>query len=160
MARRYGRSERSERGERVIDHVPQGKWETVTFVAGLRHDGIVAPFVFNGAMTGAMFCAYLEQCLVPTLKRDDVVIIDNLSAHCVAGARELIEAAGATLRYLPQYSPDLDPIEPVFAKVKALLRKAAARSLRALERRISAIMPSFTAQECANYLRHAGYAAT
>ncbi len=97
---------------------------------------------------------------VPTLKRDDVVIIDNLSAHCVAGVRELIEAAGATLRYLPQYSPDLDPIEPVFAKVKALLRKAAARSLRALEHRIGAIMPTFSAQECANYLRHAGYAAT
>jgi len=157
MARLYGRS---ERGERVIDHVPQGKWETVTFVAGLRHDGIVAPFVFNGPMTGATFRAYLEQCLVPTLKRDDVVIIDNLRAHCVAGVRELIEAAGATLRYLPQYSPDLDPIELAFAKVKALLRKAAARSLRALEHRIGAIMPTFSPQECANYLRHAGYGAT
>jgi transposase len=157
MARLYGRS---ERGERVIDHVPQGKWETVTFVAGLRHDGVVAPFVFNGPMTGAMFHAYLEQCLVPTLKRDDVVIIDNLKAHCGAGVRELIEAAGATLRYLPQYSPDLDPIELVFAKVKALLRKAAARSLRALEHRIGTIMPTFNPQECANYLRHAGYGAT
>lgn len=94
MARLYGRS---ERGERVIDHVPQGKWETVTFVAGLRHDGVVVPFVFNGPMTGAMFRAYLEQCLAPTLKRGDVVIIDNLTAHCVAGVREIIEAAGGRI---------------------------------------------------------------
>ena len=129
MARLRGRC---ARGLRLIGHVPQGHWQTITFVAGLRHDAMVAPLVINGPMTGASFLAYLEQCLVPTLKRDDIVIIDNLTAHRVAGVREVIEAAGATLRYLPQYSPDFDPIEMAFAKLKALLRKAAARSVRAL----------------------------
>jgi len=157
MARLRGRS---ARGERVIDHVPQGKWQTLTFVAGLRHDGMVAPLVIDGPMTGAHFLAYLEQCLLPTLKLGDVVVIDHLKAHCVAGVRELIKAAGATLRYLPQYSPDLDPIELAFAKFKALLRKAAARCVRALWHRIGAILPTFTPQECANYFRHAGYGAT
>ena len=100
--------------QKLIGHVPQAHWQTVTFVAGLRHDGMVAPFVINGPMTGASFIAYLEQCLAPTLKRGDIVIIDNLKAHQVAGVREAIETAGATLRYLPRYSPDLDPIEPAF----------------------------------------------
>ena len=121
---------------------------------------MVAPFVINGAMNGASFLAYLEQCLVPTLKPDDVVIIDNLTAHHVCGVREVIEAAGATLRYLPQYSPDFDPIEMAFAKLKALLRKAAARSVRALSRRIGSLIRTFSPQECANYLRHACYVAT
>ena len=157
MARLRGRC---ARGLRLIGHVPQGKWQTITFVAGLRHDAMVAPFVIDGAMNGASFLAYLEQCLVPTLKPDDVVIIDNLKAHHVAGVREAIEAAGATLRYLPQYSPDLDPIEMAFAKLKALLRKAAARSVRALSHRIGSLIQTFSPQECANYLRHSGYAAT
>jgi transposase len=157
MARLRGRC---ERGERLIAHVPQSRWHTITFVAGLRHDGIVAPFVLNGAMNGASFLAYLRQCLVPTLERDDVVIIDNLTAHHVAGVREAIEAAGATLRYLPQYSPDLDPIEMALAKFKALLRKAAERSVRGLWHRLGSLIQSFSPQECANYLRHAGYAAT
>ena len=100
------------------------------------------------------------QCLVPTLKRHDIVIIDNLTAHHVAGVRETVEAAGATLRYLPQYSPDLDPIEMALAKFKALLRKAAVRSVRGLWRRLGSLIQTFTPQECANYLRHAGYAAT
>jgi transposase len=157
MARLRGRC---ERGLRLIGHVPQGNWQTVTFVAGLRHDGMVAPFVINGAMNGACFLAYLEQCLAPALKPDDVVVIDNLKAHHVAGVREAIQAAGATLRYLPKYSPDLDPIELAFAKLKALLRKAAARSVRGLCHRIGSFLPAFSPHECANYLRHAGYAAT
>lgn len=156
MARLRGRC---ERGERLIAHVPQGRWETITFVAGLRRDGIVAPFVVNGAMNGASFLAYLQQCLVPTLKRDDVVIIDNLTAHHVVGVRDAIEAAGATLRYLPQYSPDLDPIEMALAKLKALLRKAAVRSVRGLWHQLGSLIQTFSPQECANYLRHAGYAA-
>ena len=156
MARQRGRC---ARGLRLIGHVPQGHWQTVTFVAGLRHDGMVAPFVINGAMTGASFVTYLEQCLAPTLKRDDIVIIDNLKAHRVAGVREAIEAAGATLRYLPLYSPDLDPIEMPFAKLKALLRKAAERSIRGLRHRIGALIPAFSPLECANYFRHAGYGA-
>jgi transposase len=104
MVRLYGRG---PRGERVIDDVPQGTWKTITFVAALRHKKMVAPMVFDGPMTGQMFVAYVEQCLVPTLKRNDIVVIDNLRAHKVAGVREVIEAAGATLRYLPQYSPTL-----------------------------------------------------
>ena len=157
MARLRGRC---ERGERLIAQVPQGRWETITFVAGLRHDGIVAPFVISGPMNGASFLAYLRQCLVPTLERDDVVIIDNLTAHHVAGVREAIAAAGATLRYLPQYSPDLDPLEMALAKLKALLRKAAVRSVRGLWHRLGSLIQTFSPQECANYLRHAGYAAT
>jgi transposase len=157
MARLHGRC---ERGVRLIGHVPQGHWQTITFVAGLRHDAMVAPFVINGPMNGAIFLAYLEQCLVPALKRDDIVILDNLKAHCVAGVREAIEAAGATLRYLPQYSPHLDPIELAFAKLKALLRKAAARSVHSLSNRIGSVIQAFSPNECANYLRHAGYAAT
>ena len=157
MARRHGRC---ERGERLIAQVPQSHWQTITFVAGLRHDGMVAPFVVNGAMNGASFLAYLEQCLVPTLKADDVVIIDNLTAHHVAGVREVIETTGATLRYLPQYSPDLDPIEMAFAKLKALLRKAAARSVSGLWHRLGSLIQTFSPQECANFLSHAGYAAT
>ncbi len=107
IARLHGRC---ERGVRLIGHVPQSHWETITFVAGLRHDGILAPFVINGPMTGTSFLAYLEQCLAPTLKRGDIVIIDNLKVHHVAGVREAIEAAGATLRYLPRYSPDASAV--------------------------------------------------
>jgi transposase len=129
-------------------------------VAGLRHDAMVAPMVLEGPITGEMFLAYVEQCLVPTLKRGDIVVMDRLKAHFAAGVREAIEAAGATLPSVPQYSPDLDPIELAFAKFKALLRKAAERSVRSLWRRIASLIPKFTPQECANYFRHAGYAAT
>jgi transposase len=127
MARPYGRC---ARGVRLIGHVPQSHWQTITFVAGLRHDAMVAPMVVEGPITAEMFLAYVEQCLVPTLKHGDIVVIDRLKAHFAAGVREAIEAAGATLLYLPQYSPDLDPIELAFAKFKALLRKAAERSVR------------------------------
>jgi transposase len=150
---------RCERGLRLLARVPQSHWHTVTFVAGLRHDRMVAPFVIDGPMTGASFLAYLKQCLVPTLKHGDIVVIDNLKAHQVAGVSEAIEAAGATLRYLPRYSPDLDPIEMPFSKLKSLLRKAAERSIRGLWHRIGSIIPAFSPQECANYFRHAGYAA-
>ena len=115
---------RCPRGERLIGYAPHGHWKTLTFVAGLRHRAMVAPFVLEGAMNGPMFLAYVKQGLVPTLKRGDIVIMDNLPVHKVAGVEQAIEAAGATLLYLPPYSPDLNPIEPAFGKVKAHLRKA------------------------------------
>jgi transposase len=157
MARPRGRC---ARGVRLIGHVPQSHWQTITFVAGLRLDAMVAPLVVEGPITGEMFLAYVEQCLVPTLKHGDIIVMDRLKAHFAAGVREAIEAADATLLYLPQYSPDLDPIELAFAKFKALLRKAAERSVRSLWRRIASLISKFTPQECANYFRHAGYAAT
>jgi transposase len=115
---------RCPRGERLIGYAPHGHWKTITFVAGLRHRAMVAPFVLEGAMNGPLFLAYVQQCLAPTLKRGDIVVMDNLPVHKVAGVEEAIEAAGARLRYLPPYSPDLNPIEPAFSKVKAHLRKA------------------------------------
>ena len=118
---------------------------------------MVAPFVLDGAMNGQTFIEYVKQCLVPTLKRRDTVIMDNLPAHRVPGVREAIEAVGATLRYLPQYSPDLNPIELSFSKIKAHLRKAAERTISRLCRRIGTIAGSLSAQECANYFAHAGY---
>jgi transposase len=148
---------RCPQGTRLIGHAPHGHWKTITFVAGLRNNGMVAPFVVDGPMDGSTFVSYVEQCLAPTLDRRDTVVMDNLSAHKVQGVREAIEAVGATLRYLPQYSPDFNPIEQSFSKLKALLRKAAERTVEGLCRRIGLIVPSFTAQECANYFEHAGY---
>jgi transposase len=149
---------RAPRGVRLIGSVPLGAWETITFVAALRHNKMTAPMVVDGPMTGEMFLAYVEQCLVPTLKRNDIVVMDNLRAHKVPGIREAIEKARATVRYLPKYSPDLNPIELPYSKFKALLRKAAARTVPALYRTIRSFMPQLGAQECANYFRHAGYA--
>jgi transposase len=149
---------RGPRGARLIGRVPQGHWKTITFVAGLRHDKMVAPMVIEGTMTGEMFLAYIEQCLVPNLKRDDIVVMDNLPAHKVAGVREAIEKARATVRYLPQYSPDLNPIEMPFSTFKAFLRKVAARTVPHLYRTIRSFIPQLGARECANYFRHAGYA--
>ena len=120
---------RCPRGERLIGRVPQGHWKTMTFVAALRRNGMRAPCTVDGAMNGTKFLAYVKQCLAPTLKRKDIVVIDNLPAHKAAGIREAIEARGATLRYLPQYSPDLNPIEMPFSKLKASLRKAAERTI-------------------------------
>jgi len=148
------------RGERLVGYAPHGHWKTLTFVAGLRRRRMVAPFVLDGAMNGTTFVAYLKQFLVPTLKRGDLVMMDSLPAHKVAGVREVIEAAGATLRYLPKYSPDLNPIEQAFSKLKAHLRKAAERTIPRLSRRIGALVATFSAQECANYFSHAGYAST
>jgi transposase len=145
------------RGERLIGDVPMGRWETVTFIAGLRQTGIVAPMLIKGAMNGEVFLAYIEQCLVPTLKRRDIVIIDNVSFHKVAGVRETIRARRAELLYLPQYSPEFNPIESVFHPLKAFLRKAAERTVKGLGRRIGAFIRELDPSECIGYFRHAGY---
>ena len=151
---------RCPRGERLICYAPQGHWKIITFVAGLRQRGMVAPFVLEGAMNGPMFVAYIKECVVPTLKRGDIVIIDNASIHKVAGVKEAIEAAGASLLYLPAYSPDLNPIELAFSKFKAHLCKAAERTIPGLVRRIGRVVGSFSRQECRNLFRHAGYVRT
>jgi transposase len=154
MARSRGRC---RRGARLVGRVPHGHWKTTTFVAGLRVDAITAPFVIDRAMNGPIFRTYVERCLVPTLKPGDIVIMDNLQAHKVAGVRQAIEAAGAVLLYLPPYSPDLNPIEQLFAKLKALLRKAAERTIASLWAAIGRLLDDFSAQECSRYLAHAGY---
>jgi transposase len=151
---------RSPRGERLVGYAPHGHRKTITFVAGLRQRGMTAPFVLDGAMNGPMFLAYVTQFLAPTLKRGDTVIMDNLPVHKVAGVQKAIEAVGATLLYLPPYSPDLNPIEMAFSKFKALLRKAAERTIPGLLRRIGRIAESFSPTECRNFLRHAGYGQT
>ncbi len=130
---------------------------TTTFVAALRHDGIAAPCVFDGPMDGASFLTYVEHFLAPALRQGDVVVMDNLASHKVAGVKQAIEQAGATLRYLPAYSPDLNPIEQAFAKLKAALRKAAARTFDALIDAIAQALADFKPQECANYLANSGY---
>ena len=149
---------RAPRGDRVIGTVPLGAWKTITFVAALRHDRMTAPMVLEGAMTGEMFLAYIEQCLVPTLRRNDIVVMDNCRVHMGPAIREAIEKAHATLRYLPKYSPDLNPIELPYSKFKAFLRKVAARTVRGLTRAIRSFVPQLGPRECANYFRHAGYA--
>jgi transposase len=156
MVRLYGRS---PRGVELIGRAPFGKWETVTFVAALRHNKMAAPMTIDGAMNAEMFLAYVEQCLVPTLRRGDIVIMDNVNLHKGAGVREAIEKRGATLRYLPKYSCDLNPIEMAFSKFKAFLRKAAERTVSRLRRAIRSFLPSLSAKECTNYFTHAGYAA-
>jgi transposase len=145
------------RGERLVGDVPMGKWETVTFIAGFRQTGIVAPMLIKGAMNGEAFLAYIEQCLSPTLKRKDIVAVDNVSFHKVAGVEEAIKARGAELRYLPQYSPEFNPIESVFHPLKTLLRKAAERTIKGLERRIGSFIRALDPSECVGYFRHAGY---
>ena len=145
------------RGERLVGDVPMGHWETVTFIAGFRQTGIVAPMLIKGAMNGEAFLAYIEQCLVPTLKRKDIVVVDNVSFHKVAGVEEAIQAGGAELRYLPQYSPEFNPIELVFHPLKALLRKAAERTIEGLERRVGSFIRALDPSECKGYFRHAGY---
>ena len=155
MARLYGRG---PRGMRVVDHVPFGVWQTVTFVAALRENKMVAPMILDGAMNGETFLAYVKQCLVPTLKPGDIVMLDSLPAHKVAGIAEAIEAAGATLRYLPKYSPDLNPIEMSYSKFKTYMRQIAARTLPAIQRAIRTFLPQLKPNECAAYFRHAGYA--
>lgn len=154
MVRRTGWS---PKGERLVDAAPFGHWKTTTFLAGLRTSGIVAPLVLSGPMRGEIFRAYVEQFLAPTLSPGDVVVMDNLAAHKVAGVREAIDAVGASVLYLPPYSPDLNPIEKAFAKLKALLRKAATRSRDALWDAIGRLLDRFTPAECRNYLRSCGY---
>ena len=137
--------------------VPHGHWKTTTFLAALRQDGLYAPLVIEGASTGDLFRAYVQQHLAPTLHPGDLVILDNLSAHKVAGIRSAIEAAQARLVYRPPYSPDLNPSEQLFAKLRRLLQTAAERTITSLWRRIGACVDRFRPAECANYLRHAGY---
>jgi len=156
MARLYGRA---GRGRRLLDKVPLARWDTTTFVGALRLTGMTAPFVLEGAINGAWFLAYVEQVLCPSLQPGDVVVIDNLGSHRSPRIREAIEAKGASLLYLPPYSPDLNPIELAFAKLKALLRKAAERSTEALWNRIGQLVDSFSPDECAHYFRTAGYGA-
>jgi len=157
MARRYGRA---PRGQRLRAGVPHGRWKTITLVAGLRTSGVVAPFVLDGPINRAAFEAYIEKVLVPALRPGDVVILDNLSSHKGPRVRALIEAAGAKLLYLPPYSPDFNPIENAFAKLKALLRKAAERTVEGLWTAIGRLVDVFTPTECANYFAAAGYDAT
>ena len=137
--------------------MPHGHWKTSTFVAALRSDGIVAPFVIDGAINGTVFRTYVEKVLAPTLAQGDIVILDNLGSHKVAGVREAIEARGASLLYLPAYSPDFNPIEQVFAKLKELLRAVAARTVTDLWSAIGRLLDRFSPQECANYLANCGY---
>jgi transposase len=154
MSRRQGRC---QRGQRLVAAVPHGHRKSTTFIAALRHDRIDAPLVLDGAMTGELFVAYVTQFLAKTLKPGDIVIMDNLPAHKVTGVAEAIEAQGATVRYLPPYSPDFNPIEQVFAKLKALLRKAAIRTIDKLWDKIGVLLSCFPPQECANYLKNSGY---
>jgi transposase len=154
MARSHGRA---RRGERLVAPVPYGHWHTTTFLCGLRHNGLVAPLVLDGAINGAAFLAYVEQMLCPTLRPGDIVICDNLASHKVGGVREAIEAHGASLLYLPPYSPDLNPIELAFSKLKRLLRSTKERTVDALWSTIGQLLRHFSPNECANYLRHCGY---
>jgi transposase len=157
MARRRGWG---RRGTRLVEAAPHGHWRTLTFIAALRQDRIEAPCVFDGPINRRRFLTYVEQCLVPTLKSGDVVVMDNLGSHKGQAVRRAIRAAGAHLLFLPPYSPDLNPIEQVFAKLKHLLRNAAERSIEATWRRIGDLLDRFSPAECANYFRNCGYAST
>jgi transposase len=155
MTRRHGRA---ARGHRLVAKVPQGRWRTLTFLAALRHDRITAPCVIDGPINGTSFRAYVEQFLLPTLNPGDIVVMDNHGSHWGKAIRRLIRGAGAKLFFLPRYSPDLNPIEQVFAKLKTLLRKTDPRTIEATWRAIGALLDQFTPRECANYLANAGYA--
>ena len=157
MARKRGRA---PRGERLRAAIPHGHWKTTTFVAGLRLSGMVAPLVLDGPINAEAFQAYVEQFLVPELRPGDVVVMDNLGSHKGKAVETAINAAGARLLYLPPYSPDFNPIEKAFSKLKALLRKAAERTVEGLWNAIGAILQAFTPTECANYFAAAGYDAT
>jgi transposase len=154
MTRLYGWG---PRGERLVDAAPAGHWKTTTFVAGLRRTGLIAPCVIDGPMTGEVFRAYVEQMLAPALSPGDVVVMDNLPAHKVSGVAAAIRQATASLLYLPAYSPDFNPIEQLFAKLKTLLREAAPRTKEALWSAIGRLLDRFTPDECANYLANCGY---
>ena len=157
MTRTHGRA---PRGQRLIAKIPHGHWKTLTFLAALRHDRIDAPYVLDGPINGDYFRAWVEQQLAPTLSPGDVVILDNLSSHKGKAVRAAIRRAGAHLIFLPPYSPDLNPIEQVFAKLKTLLRKANERTIDDTWRRIGTLLDHFSAAECANFISHAGYAYT
>ncbi len=157
MTRLHGRI---ARGQRLLARVPYGHWKTMTFVGALRCEGITAPLVLDGPMNAASFLAYVEQVLAPTLRPGDIVVTDNLSSHKGTAIRQALRAAGAKLFFLPPYSPDLNPIEQMFAKLKGLLRKAAERTVEATWKRIGILLKDFTPTECANYVRNSGYVST
>lgn len=148
---------RAQRGLRLVQRVPHGHWKTTTFLAALRTSGMTAPLVIDGALNGDVFLAYIRQHLAPTLRPGDIVIMDNLSSHKRVGVRAALETVGATLLYLPPYSPDLNPIEQAFAKFKWLLKSAAERTLSDLWRRCGQLLDQFQESECRNYFRHCGY---
>ena len=154
MTRRRGRS---PRGQRCVGSAPAGHWRTTTLVCALSSQGLRAPLVLDGALNGPAFVAWTEQFLVPELRPGDIVVMDNLASHKVAGVKAAIERAGAMLKYLPPYSPDYNPIEQVFAKLKALLRKAQARTVDALWNAIGSLLDRFEPAECERYIRHCGY---
>jgi transposase len=154
MTRRYGRS---ARGQRLDGPVPHGHWKSTTFVAGLTAHGWIAPYVVDGAMNGRLFTAWVEQMLAPALRPNDVVILDNLAVHKAAAVRAAVTARGARLLFLPPYSPDFNPIEQAFAKLKALLRKAEERTVNGLWSRIGSILDQFDPEECQNYITNSGY---
>jgi len=144
-------------GKRVIDHVPHGHWKTTTFLAALRHDGLTASMVVDGAINGELFLTYVNQILLPTLREGDIVVLDNLSSHKVAGVKEAIESVGAKVVYLPPYSPDFNPIENVFSKLKTLVRKAKLRNVEELWSKLGELCEVFSLEECKNYFKNAGY---
>ncbi len=154
MTRTHGRC---SQGQRLVQHVPHGHWKTTTFVVALRVGGLTAPTVVDGPMNGDTFVAYVEQQLVKVLKPGDIVVMDNLSSHKRAAVKTAIEAAGAELRYLPPYSPDLNPIEKAFSKLKARLRAAALRTIPELEVALGQLLDAFSPEECQNYFRSCGY---
>ena len=157
MIRRYGRA---PTGTRCLDRVPHGHWRTAMFLAALRHDQLTAPLLIDGPLEGEMFLAYVKECLGPTLQPGDLVICDNLASHKVAGVRAALAARGTELLYLPAYSPDLNPIELAFAKLKSALRAAAARGWDDLLRATDDALTTFTSEHCTNFFRHAQYATT
>jgi transposase len=157
MTRTHGRA---LKGQRLVAKVPHGRWTTMTFIAALRWNRIDAPLVIDGPINGAWFKAWVEKALIPTLAPGDVVVLDNLGSHKGKAIRKALRKAGAHLLFLPPYSPDLNPIEQVFAKLKTLLRKADTRTIEQTWRRIGDLLDAFSAAECSNYLQHAGYAST
>jgi transposase len=154
MTRFYGRA---PEGERLVEKVPHGHWKTTTFICGLRYNGVTAPFVVDGAMDGLHFLAYVEQILAPTLKKGDIVFMDNVSIHLVDGVEETIEARGASVYYLPAYSPDFNPIEQLFSKFKAFLRKMKARTVEALWKTIASFLREVSKEECKAFFANSGY---
>lgn len=157
MARLYGRS---LNGERCVDYVPRGHWHSNTFIAGLRHNSICAPILFDGPMNSETFLAYVSEVLIPTLNKGDIIICDNLASHKTIAVKEVIESSGVFIKYLPAYSPDLNPIEMAFSKMKAILKKEAARSFKDLVYATKKALLSFDPAICNNLFRHAQYATT
>ena len=157
MTRRYGRA---PRGQRVVGKVPHGHWKTTTFVAALRHDGLTAPLVVDGPMNGDVFLAYIRHVLLPTLRSGDIVVMDNLSCHKASSVRKAIESVGAQLAYLPPYSPDFNPIEQAYSKLKWLVRSAAERTVEGLWEFLGRALDRYPPSECLNYIRNSGYGVT